>query len=553
MGPRAARVHFGSGQPGFSAGAGPVGFYTSLGGRRFGPGGRSGSPSAAGYQRQVVAQQQYLTMVEKEQRRREVAKAFLHILNLHRVEFPPARPPVAAPPSQPDRAAIYRHYEQHALAGLGAFKRRARNEAKQRASAQTESEAQRQWVEASEKQAQLQAYYDERWRQLYANVPDVVMETLEVAFEDNEAPSAAVGVDGDEVALVVLVPGADMAVPDQMPGTTAAGNPSLKKITQREREDFYKVFVCGQVLVTVREAFAVAPGLGSARVVVLRRDGSDVYGREKTSCILAVKLDRAALERVQWETADAAQIVNEVSSDLLIDQRGRSRGLSPIDLAGETELAKLIEAVDLTELVDDDAEHAAPGLLPSGAPAALPVGAVAPVQVGPLRTYVQGSPRVPSGVASWFSKPINKVLAILVGIPVVLCGAIGVVGAIGAMAGNGDGNPVPGNTRSSSSFYDGPVGPVAPYDGSSASVPTATGAPASSSSGDDPPTLPPPPPPPDNDPPAPPPPPDPPATQKGVHPGAFCSPKWAFGLTSAGTLMQCKPSATDTRFRWRRA
>jgi len=42
-------------------------------------------------------------------------------------------------------------------------------------------------------------------------------------------------------------------------------------------------------------------------------------------------------------------------------------------------------------------------------------------------------------------------------------------------------------------------------------------------------------------------------TYQGVHPGAFCSPHWAFGLTSAGTLMQCKPSATDSRFRWRKA
>jgi hypothetical protein len=39
----------------------------------------------------------------------------------------------------------------------------------------------------------------------------------------------------------------------------------------------------------------------------------------------------------------------------------------------------------------------------------------------------------------------------------------------------------------------------------------------------------------------------------GVHPGAFCSPRGAYGRTTAGTLMQCKPSDTDTRNRWRRA
>jgi hypothetical protein len=41
-------------------------------------------------------------------------------------------------------------------------------------------------------------------------------------------------------------------------------------------------------------------------------------------------------------------------------------------------------------------------------------------------------------------------------------------------------------------------------------------------------------------------------TQSGVHPGAFCSPHWAYGHTVTGLLMQCKPSATDPKFRWRK-
>jgi hypothetical protein len=38
-----------------------------------------------------------------------------------------------------------------------------------------------------------------------------------------------------------------------------------------------------------------------------------------------------------------------------------------------------------------------------------------------------------------------------------------------------------------------------------------------------------------------------------VHPGAFCSEKWSYGRTSAGTLMRCTTTATDSRFRWRSA
>jgi hypothetical protein len=38
-----------------------------------------------------------------------------------------------------------------------------------------------------------------------------------------------------------------------------------------------------------------------------------------------------------------------------------------------------------------------------------------------------------------------------------------------------------------------------------------------------------------------------------VHPGAFCSDAGARGVTSAGTPMICKTTATDSRLRWRAA
>ena len=38
-----------------------------------------------------------------------------------------------------------------------------------------------------------------------------------------------------------------------------------------------------------------------------------------------------------------------------------------------------------------------------------------------------------------------------------------------------------------------------------------------------------------------------------VHPGAFCAPERAQGVTTRGTLMTCKTSATDSRARWRRS
>jgi hypothetical protein len=355
VGPRIARAHFGGGSAGVSTGFGPVAFYASLGGGRSGGSRGSGAPtpSVASYQREFVAHQRQSAKGQKAERVRNLANSFLAILNLHRAEFAPASQPVLPPPAPPDRNAIYEHYERKALEGVGKFRVGARKEARRAAASWTESEAQRQAAAAIQQHAGWQQYYDERWRRLCANVPETVIETLEEAFEDNEAPSAAVGVHDNEISLVVLVPPMDDAVPYYWPSITQAGNPSLRKMTQRERSDYYKILVCGHTLVTVREALAVAPGLRSARIAALRNDGPDAYGRPRTSCLLAAKFERSSFDRVQWATADAPTIVNGVSSQLVTNQRGRSKDLAPIDLAEEPELEQLIRAVDLSQLVGD--------------------------------------------------------------------------------------------------------------------------------------------------------------------------------------------------------
>lgn len=350
VGPRAARVHFGSGRTGVSTGIGPVGFYSSLGGGRSGGRSSRAGTSVASYQRQVAAQQRQAVQAERAQLARAVADTFQRILTLHRMEFAAAGRPSVPAPQPPDRTAIYRHYEQLALNGVSVFRRAKRVEARQRAAAWADGEVQRQWSEACLSHAQQQEYFDRRWDELCVNKPDIVIETLDEAFEDNEAPAAAVGVSGDDVALVVLVPPMAEAIPEHMPTTTQSGNLSMKKLTQRDRSDYYKIFVCGQVLVTVRETLAVAPGLGSATVVVVRNEGKDAYGKTRVSCILAARFQRATLSGVQWATADASTIVNDVSVDRVINQKGRSQELAPLDLAGVPGLADLIKAVDLDEL-----------------------------------------------------------------------------------------------------------------------------------------------------------------------------------------------------------
>ncbi|MEV4642834.1 DUF4236 domain-containing protein [Actinoplanes sp. NPDC049548] len=350
LGPRAARVHFGAGRTGVSTGIGPVGLYTSVGGGRRSSNRGSAMSAQAAYQRQLAAQQRRAAQAEKAAVAQQLADAFLRILALHRVDFPIAQRPLAPEPALPDRAAIYARYEKQTLNGIGMFKRSERAAAKQRAATWADAEMARQWQVLKGQQAQWQQALDEQWQLLCRNDPDMVLQTLAAAFEDNEAPSAAVGVSGAEVSLVLLVPAVSSAVPEQMPAHTAAGNLSLKKLTQTARADFYKQFVCGQILVTLRETFAVAPALMSARVVVLRNDGIDVYGRPAMPCLAAVNVSREALLGVRWNDAGAVEILNAVAREVLLNQKGRSKELAPLDLATEPDITAVIKAVDLEDL-----------------------------------------------------------------------------------------------------------------------------------------------------------------------------------------------------------
>jgi len=118
-------------------------------------------------------------------------------------------------------------------------------------------------------QAKYQADLDAWWAALLRNERETVIGTLAEAFEDNEAAAAPLGVEADEVSIVVLAPGASI-VPERMPGRTASGNLSLRKLNNRERSALYTEAVMGHALVTIKEALAVAPGIQSVRLVALR-------------------------------------------------------------------------------------------------------------------------------------------------------------------------------------------------------------------------------------------------------------------------------------------
>lgn len=362
IGPRAARLHIGGGRTGVSSGVGPLSLYSNLGS------GRRTRRSSTLTKTTIAARQRQLAQAAKAAEAEQLVAAFQAILGLHHVEPEPVEPPVAPNQTPVNEADIYRRHRKDATAGISIFKRADRARAMSIAAAAAAVEIAEENARARQERERAQAELDQRWHALGANDPDVVLATLAEAFEDNEAPAAPVGVDGDEVAIVVLVPGLDV-VPERMPQTTAAGNLSMPKLPKAKRADFYKLVVCGHLLATCRETFAVAPGAASVRAAVIRLSERDAYGRRRPECLLAGRFARGAFDGVQWATTDAARIVADTSTDLLFRGVGQAKELAPLDLTKQPELAALLNAVDLDDLVHADPEpHQSPSAVPQYSP-----------------------------------------------------------------------------------------------------------------------------------------------------------------------------------------
>jgi hypothetical protein len=275
--------------------------------------------------------------------------AILAISQLHHADFPAAQKPLSPPPPPVDAAKIRDDFATAAVKGISLFDRAGRKAAKVKASGDADARIRHETEELRRQYDEYQQGLDQWWSRLLANDPDAVLYQLADAFEDNEAAAAPVGVNGDEVTIVVLLPG-DNAVPERMPSTTAAGNLSLKKMTKKEHDAFYAMLAAGYVLVTAKEAFAVAPALGAVRIVAVRGTGTNAYGKKKGEALLATKIRKDATAGVQWTTVDAATVLNDISDELLVNQKGVNKTLSALDLAKEPDLAEVVASIDFDEL-----------------------------------------------------------------------------------------------------------------------------------------------------------------------------------------------------------
>jgi hypothetical protein len=334
VGPRKARMHFGSGRTGVSTGTGPITYYTSLGGGSR----RSSSDHTAGPSQRQLAQAQ------KEEEFLRLRSILQEILDVHRTEFPKAERQLAPPPAPVDERQIYKAKEKELLAGVPVWRIADRKAAKARARKLASEEVQRENERRSNEQAALQRELDEVWERLCTNHPSTVIDAIDDAFEDNEAPAAPVNMEESVLSLVMLAPTEDQ-IPEQKPAVTPSGKPTVKRMTKTEGADVYLTLISGHLLATIREALAVAPGIEEVKAVVVRRT-EDIYGETHLEALMAGRYGRAQLERVKWKEAEAPTIVQQAALELNWNPKGRPPTLKPLGLDKEPGLKTFLDALE---------------------------------------------------------------------------------------------------------------------------------------------------------------------------------------------------------------
>jgi hypothetical protein len=288
-------------------------------------------------------------------------------------------PPVAPDPEPVDRYNLMREFRKRRREGIPFWQLRvqieaaraadreaegaAEQEAEERRAGQVRAQAEldRQWGEleraraavaerqpqevAAEKarrdaaRAEEQQALDAAWARLQANDPEVTLPALEEAFADNEAPAAAIDCDGARTAVVMQFSAPEAIVPERKPARTPTGKRTLKKRTKTETNALYLEALGSNVLATVKETFAVAPGTDVVQLVAIRRE-TDGKQSGKLSAIYMGEFDRAGYEGASGAREPARVLVDATESQLNL--KGKTAQVAALDLESNPDLQALL-------------------------------------------------------------------------------------------------------------------------------------------------------------------------------------------------------------------
>jgi hypothetical protein len=228
--------------------------------------------------------------------------------------------------------------EQRRLDQLWARLAEARDSVVRRLSGEIEAEKQRRLTKRAEEQQLL----DAEWQKLTANDSASTIAALERAFADNGSPAAPADCAGDLTTVVMRFSPPATVVPERKPALTPGGKPTLKKRTKTEINALYLEAMGSNVLATVKEAFATAPGTRVVRMLVIRPESEAKHGGESAPIYLGEfnREDYAAGLR----SGDPGSALIS-AQEAMLNLKGQTGQVAPIDLSGRPDLRQALGQV----------------------------------------------------------------------------------------------------------------------------------------------------------------------------------------------------------------
>ena len=336
IGPRIARVHVGAGRTAVSSGIGPFSVSGTVGGTR--STGRSNSGGGSYYRDYGPTEAQLNKQADAEAIQERVSR----LTKAHLVKFTETTRRKAGRGPVPTESQLTTAISSQDLKGVSLFKRRERKAIKALAAEKALVEKQKLEDLETKYQQQAQKILDEEWQRLYSNDEHTVISAITKAFGDNEAKSAVLEVEGSKASIIVVAPDVSI-LPDRDWGVTAAGNLSVRKRTASSRDSVYFDMIFSQLLATLNEAFAVAPGIQTIDLVLVRNSADGRLGRVDLQCLGFGTFKRERLKGLSTSLAPYA-ILQSVSSKWE-DSLDNNLKFKAVSLAAEPDLADLLSQV----------------------------------------------------------------------------------------------------------------------------------------------------------------------------------------------------------------
>lgn len=177
---------------------------------------------------------------------------------------------------------------------------------------------------------------------LESNVPEAVLSSLEVAFDDNATRAVPLECEGTTATIALVVSDPNELLGNRLPGVTEAGNPSLATWPKQDRNDFYMRVILSDVVATAKEGFANAPGVEVINVVVIRlTDLSETT--ERLDPVIHLRIDRAVIESVDWKRTAPSEGLRDVP--VVMEQNMTTGYLEPLSRGDHPDISLALDAL----------------------------------------------------------------------------------------------------------------------------------------------------------------------------------------------------------------